>query len=63
MHVIADYDYITNVNYYDYIAFESNDYDYDYLRSFSRLQSITITLSLINTYVSIVKSFFKLIIH
>ena len=33
----------TNVIDYDYIAFESNDYEYDYLRSCNRLQSIMIT--------------------
>ena len=35
--------YITNVIDYDYIACESNDYDYNYLRWCTRLQSITIT--------------------
>ena len=48
MKVISDYDYITNISDYDY-----EDYDYiaseshDYLRSCNRLQSITITPSLI----------------
>ena len=41
--VIADYDYITNATDYDYIAFESNDYDYHYYRSCNRLQSNTFT--------------------
>ena len=39
--VITDYDYIYNVIDYDYIAFGTGDYDY--LRSYNRLQSITIT--------------------
>ena len=48
MTVIGDYDYITNVFDYDYIAFERNNYDYnyDYLISYNRLQSITNTLHL-----------------
>ena len=46
MEVISDYDYITNVIDYDYIASGSHDYDYDYLRSCHRLP-ITITPSLI----------------
>ena len=41
MKVISDYDYITNVIDYDYIASESHDYDY--LISYNRLQSISIT--------------------
>ena len=50
--VIADYDYIYNGIDYDYSA--SGNGDYDYLRSGNRLQSITITPTLMaNSYCSI----------
>ena len=45
MKVITDYDYIYNINYYDYIV-SIND-NYDYLRSScNQLQSFTITACL-----------------
>ena len=39
---IADYHYIIHVINYDNIAFKSNDYNYNYLKSSNLLQLITI---------------------